>query len=104
MTPTILSFPVATVIDPASDRHARRDLAVADGRIVAVEPHLVVLSGPVVQCRLPRRDEHRDAAHGDVPGAGCQGRAGAHIGACLASDLNAYTARSDDITGGLALR
>ena len=29
-----------TVIDPAGGTHARRDLAIADGRIVAVEPHL----------------------------------------------------------------
>ena len=29
-----------TVIDPASGRHGRFDVGVADGRIVAVEPHI----------------------------------------------------------------
>ncbi len=29
-----------TVIDPASGMHARRDVAVADGRVTAIEPHI----------------------------------------------------------------
>jgi dihydroorotase len=33
-----------TIIDPASGLHARRDLAIADGRIAAVEPHLPMSS------------------------------------------------------------
>lgn len=40
MSPHDLVIAGGTVIDPANGLHARRDLAVADGRIVAVEPHL----------------------------------------------------------------
>ena len=40
MTPHDLVIAGGTVIDPANGLHARRDLAVADGRIVAVGPHL----------------------------------------------------------------
>jgi dihydroorotase len=40
MTAYDLLITGGTVVDPASGLHARRDVAVADGRIVAVKPHI----------------------------------------------------------------
>lgn len=41
MTACDLLIAGGTVVDPASGLHERRDVAIADGRIVAIEPHIL---------------------------------------------------------------
>jgi len=48
MTSMDLVVAGGTVVDPAGGLHARRDVGVADGRIVAVEPHIPAASARAV--------------------------------------------------------